>query len=198
MKARIKLLIGLMLFAVLLAIGCITSQPQDQNKPDLKEVSEMPEKIIELKDEVIVDYVGFFEDGEVFDTSFKEEAVKSGLPLRNTYEPLTVKVGLHKVIQGFEEALLGMKEGEEKTVSIPPEKAYGEKNPELIQVIEKTRFPEANSLTEGQLIQTSVGQANIIKVNEKTITLDFNHPLAGKTLNFKLIVRKITKAPPSM
>lgn len=158
----------------------------------------MPEKIIELNDTVKVDYTGFFEDGEVFDTSIKEEAVKAGLPLRNTYAPLTVKVGLHQVIQGFEEALLGMREGEEKIVKIPPEKAYGETQKELIQAIEKKRFPEAGSLTAGQLVQTSAGQAKVLKVDEKNVFLDFNHPLADRTLNFKLIVRQVSKSGPRM
>ncbi len=73
-----------------------------------------------------VHYVGRFPGGKVFDTSMKSEALKAGLfsPARD-YKPLQVVLGGHQVIQGFEEALLGMRTNEEKEVTIPPEKAYG-------------------------------------------------------------------------
>jgi len=75
---------------------------------------------------VSVHYVGRFPGGKVFDTSMKSEALKAGLfsPARD-YKPLQVVLGGHQVIQGFEEALLGMRTNEEKEVTIPPEKAYG-------------------------------------------------------------------------
>lgn len=94
-----------------------------------------------------VHYVGRFPGGKVFDTSMKSEAVKAGLytPARD-YRPLQVVLGTHQVIQGFEEALLGMKVNEEKEVTIPPEKAYGRSG---------------------------------------------RHPMAGKTLQFKLLVTNI-------
>lgn len=77
-------------------------------------------------DTVSVHYVGKFPGGKVFDTSMKSEAVKAGIfsPARD-YRPLQVKLGARQVIQGFEEALLGMKVNETKEVVIPPEKAYG-------------------------------------------------------------------------
>jgi peptidylprolyl isomerase len=77
-------------------------------------------------DAVSVHYVGKFPGGKVFDTSMKAEAVKAGLfsPARD-YKPLQVVLGKHQVIQGFEEALVGMKINETKDVTIPPEKGYG-------------------------------------------------------------------------
>lgn len=71
-------------------------------------------------------YVGRFPGGKVFDTSMKSEAEKAGiLSLARDYKPLQVVIGGHQVIQGFEEALIGMKINESKEVTIPPEKGYG-------------------------------------------------------------------------
>lgn len=87
----------------------------------------MLSELIALKgDTVSVHYVGRFPGGKVFDTSMKSEATKAGLfnPARD-YKPLQVVLGAHKVIPGFEEALLGMRINEEKEVTVPPEKAYG-------------------------------------------------------------------------
>ncbi len=77
-------------------------------------------------DTVSVHYVGRFPGGKVFDTSMKSEAERVGLysPARD-YKPLQVTLGAHKVISGFEEALIGMQVNETKEIVLPPEKAYG-------------------------------------------------------------------------
>jgi FKBP-type peptidyl-prolyl cis-trans isomerase 2 len=77
-------------------------------------------------DTISVHYLGKFPGGKVFDTSMRTEAEKAGLysPARD-YKPLQVVLGMHQVIPGFEEALIGMKVNETKEVTIPPEKAYG-------------------------------------------------------------------------
>ncbi len=109
----------------------------------------MSEIIAQNGDAVSVHYIGKFPGGKIFDTSMKSEATKSGLfnPARD-YKPLQVVLGAHQVIQGFEEALLGMRVNETKEVTIPPEKAYGRTG---------------------------------------------RHPMAGKTLQFKLLVTNIRK-----
>ena len=86
----------------------------------------MSELTAQNGDTVSVHYVGKFPGGKVFDTSMKSEAVNAGLfnPARD-YKPLQVVLGRHQVIQGFEEALVGMKINETKEVTIPPEKGYG-------------------------------------------------------------------------
>ncbi len=134
-------------------------------------------------DTVLVDYVGTFENGEVFDSSQGKQ-------------PLTVNIGQGQVIIGFEEALFGMKVGEEKTVKLSPEKAYGEYNPNLIQEINKENIKENISLKVGERLYAvdSNGfqkEATIVSVNNKKITLDLNHPLAGKELIFKIKIIKI-------
>ena len=77
-------------------------------------------------DTISVHYIGKYVGGQVFDTSMESEAKKAGLyTLARDYKPLQVKLGAGQVIQGFEEALIGMAINEEKEVTIPPEKAYG-------------------------------------------------------------------------
>jgi len=93
-------------------------------------------KVVGVGDNVTMDYTGKLLDGEVFDTSDSEIAIGAGLyePGR-PYEPLVFTVGSGGVIEGMDSGVLGMKEGESKTLTIPPEKAYGQVDPARIQVI---------------------------------------------------------------
>ncbi len=91
----------------------------------------MPEKI-QNGDTVTLDYTGYLENGEVFDTSIEAIGLESGVE-RGSYEPLTFTVGNEEVIPGFEEQALGMKVDEEKTFDVPPDKAYGESLEDLIK-----------------------------------------------------------------
>lgn len=96
-------------------------------------------KTVEVGDVVTVNYVGRLEDGKVFDTTLREVAENPVLPKTNTFTPRTVytpfkfRVGAGEVIPGFEEAVIGMKEGEEKEIAIPPEKGYGNWSKELTE-----------------------------------------------------------------
>lgn len=93
-------------------------------------------RTVENGDNVSVDYVGAFVDGEVFDTSIATVASENDLlnPARN-YEPLKLSVGAQQVIPGFDAGMVGMEEGESKTVTIPPEDAYGVVNPEMVDAM---------------------------------------------------------------
>ena len=147
---------------------------------------------------VLVDYVGTLDNGTLFDTSIKEEAQKADMfdPQR-TYQPLQVVMGQKQVIPGFEEGLMGMKVGESKTVTISPEKAYGPVDEQLIQHIPVSAFKNAGiEPIEGETVrfQSQSGRpisALIQKIEDDSIVVDMNHPLAGKTLNFSLTVRQI-------
>jgi len=92
----------------------------------------------EKGDIATLDYTGRFENGTIFDSSVKEVAQEGGFynPLR-TYEPMTFTIGYGGLIKGFEEAVLGMKAGEEKKITLPPENAYGYPKEELVQTIER-------------------------------------------------------------
>ncbi len=142
-------------------------------------------------DAVSVDYLGTSE-GKVFDTSIKAEAQKAGLPLRPSYEPLSFTVGAGQMIAGFDRAVLGMKVGEEKTVTLPPKDAYGEKSDEMIITVDKGRFGEGETPAVGLQVFSPQGQpGTITNVSGNNVTIDFNHELAGKSLTFKIVLVSI-------
>lgn len=147
---------------------------------------------VKTGDTVKVDYVGTLVDGTVFDTSLKAEAQKAGLPLRPSYEPLEFRVGGGQMIKGFDDAVLGMRVGGEKTVRIPPAEAYGEKRTDLI--LEVPRSNINGSVEVGNKLQAANGAVGTVtKVTASNVTIDFNHPLAGQALNFRIILRAIVK-----
>jgi FKBP-type peptidyl-prolyl cis-trans isomerase 2 len=143
-------------------------------------------------DTVSVDYVGTLDNGTVFDTSIKAEAQKAGLPLRPSYSPLEFTVGAGQMIAGFDKGVVGMKEGETKTVHLTPSEAYGEKRADAIISVPIANVP--NGTKVGSQLSASNGAPGVvIEVNATHVKIDFNHELAGKALNFKIIMRKITK-----
>jgi FKBP-type peptidyl-prolyl cis-trans isomerase 2 len=134
-------------------------------------------------DEVKVHYSGKFEDGTVFDSSKDKK-------------PFQFTVGGGKVIPGFEKGVIGMETGTSKTITVPPEEGYGPVRNELIIKVKKTEIPEHIDPSEGKQLQmkNKSGQpVNLVvsKVSDDTVTLDANHPLAGKTLVFDIEVVEI-------
>jgi len=133
---------------------------------------------VEKGNTVRVHYTGKFENGEIFDTSVNRT-------------PLEFIVGNGQVIKGFDEAVIGMKIGERKFVNIPFEEAYGPHIDELVFTFEKQSLPENLNPEIGQKLQLVTGDGKrvnvtIIAVSETDITLDANHPLAGKNLVFEI------------
>ena len=129
-------------------------------------------------DTVAVNYTGKLDDGTVFDSS-------SGR------EPLEFTIGSGQVIPGFEEAVIGMSPGETKTASLPPEQAYGSRHEELVITLGRDQVPEGMPITVGQRLSLRSPDNRelpvvVTAVNEESITLDANHPLAGKTLHFDI------------
>ena len=133
---------------------------------------------IKKGDKVKVSYVGYFEDGTVFDSSSDEK-------------PLEFVVGSGEILKGFEDAVMGMEKGEEKEVTLKPEDAYGDVNPDLIKKVPRENFPKEPEPKEGMMLVLTAPNglklpAKILEVSEEYVTVDLNHPLAGKTLNFKI------------
>ncbi len=158
--------------------------------------NEMSEEVVKNGDTVKVSYTGRFTDGEVFDTSDPKIAKENGIfnPYRE-YSPLVFIVGAGQVIRGFEKAVLGMKVGEKKTVEIPPEEAYGEVNPELVVTLPMEMFREANIEPKvGIILETSSGMCQVKEVREEEVVVDFNNPMAGKTLVFDIKVEEIVQS----
>ena len=129
-------------------------------------------------DVVKVEYTGKFDDGSVFDSS-------------EGREPLQFKLGANDVIPGFEQAVTGMNIGDSKTVKIPAEDAYGPHQDDLAMVVDRSEFPDDLQPEIGDRLQLTDddGRVLVVTVTEaspKTLTLDANHPLAGKDLTFDI------------
>lgn len=114
-------------------------------------------------------------------------------------EPIEFIQGIGQVIPGLESALYGMKVSEKKTVVIEPDEAYGDYDPESLESAKKEEFSEEIPLDVGTFLdlrddEDNVLSAQIIEEDEDTVTLDFNHPLAGKTLTFEITVSALRPA----
>ena len=133
---------------------------------------------------VTVHYKGTFTNGDVFDDS------------RARGKPMEVIVGQGSLIKGFETALVGMTEGQSKTISLTAEQAYGQPNPEAITTVPRTAFPpdyafETGTQVQGQGPNGQVVLAKIVSFDDDGVVLDHNHPLAGKDLNFEIELLEI-------
>jgi peptidylprolyl isomerase len=134
---------------------------------------------------VKVHYTGTLEDGKVFDSSEGKD-------------PLEFIAGVGMMIKGFDNAVIGMEEGEDKEIDVPSAEAYGEYREELIQEVPKEALKGDFDPKEGQqlMLKGPDGRqmiATIKKIGEEKMTLDLNHPLAGKDLHFKLKIEGISE-----
>lgn len=129
-------------------------------------------------DTVKVHYTGTLEDGAVFDTSQERE-------------PLEFTIGRGQIIPGFEKAVIGMNEGDSATVDIPSDKAYGAVREDLIISVPKDQLPDEVEPQIGMQLQVNQPDGKpipvrITEIEETELTLDANHPLAGKDLTFEI------------
>jgi len=134
---------------------------------------------IEDGSKVKVHYKGTFDDGTEFDNS------------KNRGEPIAFEVGSGQLITGFDIAVRDMTVGESKNVSITPENGYGERNLEAIRTMPMSSFPEGFNPENGVAVygKDDLGKevmAMIESFDSDSVTLDFNHPMAGKNLNFEI------------
>ncbi|WP_027714163.1 peptidylprolyl isomerase [Desulfuromonas sp. TF] len=139
-------------------------------------------------DTVKVHYTGKLSDGTLFDTS-EDKA------------PLSFIIGKKEVIPGFEEAVVGMVTGEKKTVSIAPDKAYGESRENLVETVERGNLPSDVELKVGGQLEVTRQDGSIFHVmvtglDKDMVILDANHPLAGKELIFDIAMLEIKKLAP--
>jgi peptidylprolyl isomerase len=137
-------------------------------------------------DKVKVHYTGRLEGGEVFDSSECREddcGCESG--------PLEFTIGEGNVIPGFEQGVIGMSPGDTRTVVIPADQAYGERVEEMVAVVNRKDIPADLVLEVGNQLEVTQEDGNVFpvvitEVAESTVTLDANHPLAGRELTFDL------------
>jgi FKBP-type peptidyl-prolyl cis-trans isomerase 2 len=136
--------------------------------------------VIKNGDIIKVEYEGRLEDRTIFDST----ELQGG-------EPIKFEVGARMLIKGFDESVVGKNVGEEFEITLSPSEGYGEIDPLLVQTVSMDQLPEDLDPEEGMML--GVGDANgthsmawVKEVDEEFITLDMNHPLAGKILHFKI------------
>jgi peptidylprolyl isomerase len=151
---------------------------------------------IQKSDFVLVDYTGKVkETGEVFDTTSEEIAKESKLYKEGEiFEPRLVVVGEGWVLKALDEALLNLKIKKNETVEIPPDKAFGQRDPEKVKLVPLRRLT-ARGITPklGSQIEYDKRLATVRTLGSGRVTLDFNPPLAGKTLVYDVTVNKKLK-----
>jgi len=130
-------------------------------------------------DMIRVHYHGTLEDGTVFSSTYEEK------------EPFEFTIGKGSVLPGFEQAVIGMNVGDTRSISIPPEEAYGQHRKEFVFVMDRAQAPAGLNLELGKRLQIRTKQgetaiATITAITEDSVILDSNDPLAGKTLKFEI------------
>ena len=149
-------------------------------------------------DTVTVDYVGTLENGAVFDTSVQSVAQQANLTLRPSYSPLIFVAGAGQMIPGFDSAVVGMKVGDVKTVTIPPEQAYGQWNRSNVVDVPLSKVQNSAGVKLGSVLTMSNYQGVVTGIANTTngtmLTVDFNNRLAGHTLTFYIKMLNIQKA----
>jgi FKBP-type peptidyl-prolyl cis-trans isomerase SlpA len=125
-------------------------------------------------------------EGEVIDSNFERE-------------PATFTVGDGNLLQGFEQAIFGLQEGDRKTVVIKPEHGFGQRNPNNVQEIARSQFGADVKLEEGLMLSFADAQKTelpgvIKRFNDDVVIVDFNHPLAGREILFDVAILKIEPA----
>lgn len=126
------------------------------------------------------------DDGETVDSTFDKD-------------PATLIIGDGNLPEGFESCLFGLVEGDAKDFTVLPEKAFGQHNPSNVQLLSRADFSNVDELAEGMIIgftDKAGGELPgvIAEINEKQVTVDFNHPLAGRTLTFKVEILDVSPA----
>ncbi len=167
MKSKLVMLLGAMLAGLMLVNGCVAEQAK-------------------TGDAVKIQYTGKLEDGTVFDNT-------------EGYGSLQFIIGGGYLLPAFEESVIGMRVGESKTIVIPADEAYGPYREEMVFDIDLTSLPEDVKPEVGQTLNLGMSSnaiitGVIIDVTASTVTVDTNHPLAGKDLTFDIYLLEI--APP--
>jgi peptidylprolyl isomerase len=140
--------------------------------------------IVKRGDKIKIKYTGVLEDGTVFDSSELKGC------------PLEFEVGTGQLLKKLEEEVIGMNIGEEKEIIVSPEDAYGQHKTEFLKEISKDYFPEDQEIEPGMYFMMVMQDGRqtpvkIYNISEDVVTIDLNHPLAGKTLIFKIKVLEI-------
>lgn len=132
------------------------------------------------------------DDNKVVETTVEDKAREAGIYRPDeVYEPRLIIIGETKLFEPLEQAIMNASEGQEITVEIPPDKAFGQRDPSKVRVISIREFYRYGKLPKvGDIVEVNNQQARVVSITGGRVTLDFNHPLAGKTL---VITAKVVK-----
>ena len=144
---------------------------------------------VKTGDTVVVVYDGLLDSGDIFESS-------------ETSGPREFVVGEGSVMPAFEAQVVGLQQGEQKTFPLTPDEAHGPSNPELIHTVARQILPNPEQLTVGLVLGLTIDHegkkekvpAMVTAMEGDQVTIDFNHPLAGKTLTYRVTVQSITPA----
>jgi peptidylprolyl isomerase len=178
------LLLGILILSGAFSTGCITGNPATPSPQNTS--GQQPPVGAIMGDIVSVYYTGMVENGTVFNSNVNGT-------------PLTFVLGNASVIEGFRDAVIGMRVNEEKTVTIPYDNAYGPYNSSLVRVVPRMGALENKTFIIGQTYtirrttDNAVSMVKILNVTRDTITWDENNPLAGQNLTYRIKLVSIAK-----
>ncbi len=132
------------------------------------------------------------DDNKVVETTVEDKAKEAGIYKPDeVYEPRLIIIGETKLFEPLEQAIMNSSEGQEITVEIPPDKAFGQRDPSKVRVISIREFYRYGKLPKvGDVVEINNQQGRVVSITGGRVTLDFNHPLAGKTL---VVTAKVVK-----
>ena len=149
-------------------------------------------------DFIKIDYIGRLESGEIFDLTDEERAKKENIHNpKARYKPLPMIIGAGFVISGLDKALLDMSAGEKKTIEVKPEDGFGSREPELVKIFPEKYFDQ--KVNPGMIIDfpdpSGTVRGRVQSVSAGRVRIDFNHPLAGKTLLYEVEIKEEIEQP---
>ncbi|PIU21395.1 MAG: peptidylprolyl isomerase [Candidatus Diapherotrites archaeon CG08_land_8_20_14_0_20_34_12] len=168
-----KKIFGIFLLILIIFSGCVQQNSNAANDQNVQGGKNVLSEIIENGDTIKVEYKAFVGNDMV------DSSEKAG-------KPLEFKVGAGQMIKGFDSAVLGHRLNDEFEVTVSPDKAYGNKDPQLIVEVPKEKLQGADTVQKGMVLTSADKQYSgiVVEVKDTTIKVDFNHPLAGKTMKF--------------
>lgn len=171
--------------AVLAALFFLTSASGPNASQPQQAITLKPASVIQDGAIVSIDYTLTDDAGTVLDSSAGKE-------------PLTYIQGAGQIVKGLEQEMVGLKVGDQKKVKVRPEDGYGPVNEKAFQEIPREKVP-VEAQKAGAMVMTKTGDGQVMpirirEVKDKTVIVDFNHPLAGKTLHFEVKVKDIKAA----
>jgi len=143
---------------------------------------------VKIGDFIRLSFTGKLEDGTLFDTTEAQVAKDAKVfDEKINYKPVLLVVGKQQAIRGLDEAVVGMAVGQEKDADLPPEKAFGQKNPDLITVVPASYFDKDHvTPVPGMIVNINNQEGMVKSVGAGRVLVDFNHPLAGRGLKYHI------------